>query len=362
MVYDTYTNQKLTFVSKNRMNYIRIARRIILGLIIILGICIVASSVGAVNIPLTDTIAITINKIIGIRIKSNWPEVSESILVNLRFPRIILAGVVGAALSISGAAYQGLFRNPLADPYLIGSASGAGLGAAIVFLTGLPLLAFGGGLLPIAAFIGSITAVTLAYIIGRRQGKVGITTLILAGVAVSSLAGAITSLLMIKSDPNLRPLMSWLLGGFSGSRWNDVFILLPYVFPPMIVLIFFSRALNILQLNDLHAQTLGINVNRTKTIILLCASLVTASAVAFSGVIGFVGLVGPHVVRLIWGSDYRHLVPMSAVLGAGFLILADLGARVIAIPTELPVGIITAFFGAPFFIYILKTNKKSQGS
>ena len=156
--------------------------------------------------------------------------------------------------------------------------------------------------------------------------------------------------------------MSWLLGGFSGSRWIDVFILLPYVFPPMIVLIFFSRALNILQLNDLHAQTLGVNVNRTKTIILLCASLVTASAVAFSGIIGFVGLVGPHVVRLIWGSDYRHLVPMSAVLGAGFLILADLGARVIAIPTELPVGIITAFFGAPFFIYILKTNKKSQVS
>ena len=127
-------------------------------------------------------------------------------------------------------------------------------------------------------------------------------------------------------------------------------------------MIFFSRALNILQLNDLHAQTLGVNVNRTKTIILVSASLVTASAVAFSGIIGFVGLVGPHVVRLIWGSDYRHLVPMSAVLGAGFLILADLGARVIAIPTELPVGIITAFFGAPFFIYILKTNKKSQGS
>ena len=234
------------------------------------------------------------------------------------------------------------------------------MGAAIVFLTGLPLLAFGGGLLPIAAFIGSITAVTLAYFIGRRKGKVGISTLILAGVAVSSLAGAITSLLMIKSDPNLRPLMSWLLGGFSGSRWVDVFILLPYVFPPMIVLILYSRVLNILQLNDLHAQTLGVNVNRTKTIILLSASLVTASAVAFSGVIGFVGLVGPHVVRLIWGSDYRHLVPMSAILGAGFLILADLGARVIAIPTELPVGIITAFFGAPFFIYILKTNKRSQ--
>ena len=239
MIYDTCTNQKLSYSNKNRMNYIRIVRRIVLGLIVILGICIVASSLGAVNIPLTDTLAIAINKLIGIRVKSNWPEVSESILVNLRFPRIILAGIVGAALSISGAAYQGLFRNPLADPYLIGSASGAGLGAAIVFLTGLPLLAFGGGLLPIAAFIGSITAVTLAYFIGRRKGKVGISTLILAGLAVSSLAGAITSLLMIKSDPNLRPLMSWVLGGFSGSRWVDVFILLPYVFPQMIVLILY---------------------------------------------------------------------------------------------------------------------------
>ena len=362
MVYDTYTNQKLTYNNKNRMNYIRIVRRIVLGLIAIFVIGTVASSVGAVNIPLMDTIAIAINKFIGIRVKSDWPEVSESILINLRFPRIILSGLVGASLSISGAAYQGLFRNPLADPYLIGAASGAGLGAAIVFLTGLPLLVFGGGLLPIAAFVGSITAVTLAYFIGRRRGQVGISTLILAGVAISSLAGAITSLLMIKSDPNLRPLLSWLLGGFSGSRWMDVFVLLPYVVPPMIVLVVYSRMLNILQLNDFHAQTLGVNVNRTKTIILVSASLITASAVAFSGVIGFVGLVGPHVVRLIWGSDYRHLVPMSAILGAGFLIVADLGARVIAIPTELPVGIITAFFGAPFFIYILKTNKRSQGN
>ena len=362
MVYDTYTNQKLTYNNKNRMNYIRIVRRIVLGLIAIFVIGTVASSVGAVNIPLTDTIAIAINKFIGIRVKSDWPEVSESILINLRFPRVILSGLVGASLSISGAAYQGLFRNPLADPYLIGAASGAGLGAAIVFLTGLPLLALGGGLLPIAAFVGSIAAVTLAYFIGRRRGQVGISTLILAGVAISSLAGAITSLLMIKSDPNLRPLMSWLLGGFSGSRWMDVFVLLPYVAPPMIVLVVYSRMLNILQLNDLHAQTLGVNVNRTKTIILVSASLITASAVAFSGVIGFVGLVGPHVVRLIWGSDYRHLVPMSAILGAGFLIVADLGARVIAIPTELPVGIITAFFGTPFFIYILKTNKRSQGN
>ena len=361
MIYDTCTKKKLAYNIKNRMSHTRIARRIILGLTIVLVIGIVASSVGAVNIPLTDTIAIVINKVIGIRVKSSWPEVSESILINLRFPRIILSGIVGAALSISGAAYQGLFRNPLADPYLIGSASGAGLGAAIVFLTGVPLLAFGSGLLPIAAFIGSITAVTLAYFIGRRQGQVGVSTLILAGVAISSLAGAITSLLMIKSDPNLRPLMSWLLGGFSGSRWVDVFVLLPYVVPPMVVLMFYSRVLNILQLNDLHAQTLGVNVNRTKTVVLLAASLVTASAVAFSGVIGFVGLVGPHIVRLIWGSDYRHLVPMSAIFGAGFLIVADLGARVIAIPAELPVGIITAFFGAPFFIYILKTNKRSKG-
>ncbi len=359
MVYDTF--KKLIYVNKNGVNQFQIFKRIFLGLLSVLIVGLVASSLGAVNIPISDTLAIVLNKIFGVYIKTTWPEVSENILINLRFPRVILAGIVGAALSISGAAYQGLFRNPLADPYLIGSASGAGLGAAIVFLTGLPLLAFGGGLLPIAAFVGSISAVTLAYLIGRRQGVLGVSTLILAGVAVSSLAGAITSLLMIKSDPNLRPLMSWLLGGFSGSRWIDVFILLPYILPPMFILILYSRTLNILQLSELHAQTLGVNINRTKTIVLLAASLVTASAVAFSGVIGFVGLVGPHVVRMIWGPDYRHLIPMSAILGAGFLIIADLGARVIAIPGELPVGIITAFFGAPFFIYVLRTNNRQQG-
>ena len=327
--------------------------RLALGLVAVVAVAVLAAGVGAVRIPLDSTLAIAIDRLPGISMGGDWPDSWETILWKLRFPRVVLAGMVGAALALSGAAYQGLFRNPLADPYLVGVASGAGLGATVVFLTGVPLFAAGGALLPIAAFVGAVAAVALAYVVAMRSDGLPLTTLILAGVAVSALAGAVTSLLMIRSDPSLRPLLSWLLGGFSGARWRQTALILPYMVPAVVVLLAYSRVLNVMQLGDFHARAAGVNVERTKIVLLATASLLTAAAVAFSGVIGFVGLVAPHVVRRLWGADHRFLMPMSALVGAGFLILADLGARTVVSPAELPVGIITAFFGAPFFLYLL---------
>jgi iron complex transport system permease protein len=323
------------------------------GVVAVSVIAVLAAGVGAVQIPLGTTVSIALDRLPGISIDGDWPASWETILWKLRFPRIVMAGIVGGVLALSGAAYQGLFRNPLADPYLVGVASGAGLGAALVFLTGLSVFAVGGGLLPIAAFSGAIVAVTVSYMVARRSDGLPLTTLILAGVAVAALAGAVTSLLMIRSDPSLRPLLAWLLGGFSGSRWTHAWLILPYVLPGVLILLAYARVLNVMQLGDDHARAAGVNVERTKIVLLAVASLLTAAAVAFSGIIGFVGLVAPHVVRRLWGADHRFLMPMSVLVGAGFLILADLGARTLASPAELPVGIITAFAGAPFFLFLL---------
>ncbi len=336
----------------------RVVVRLSVGAVAVVVIAVLAAAVGAVQIPLDTTVSIAIDRLPGVSVDGDWPANWETILWKLRFPRIVMAGIVGGVLAVSGSAYQGLFRNPLADPYLVGVASGAGLGAAVVFLTGFSLFAVGGGLLPIAAFAGALAAVTLAYLVARRSDGLPLTTLILAGVAVTALAGAVTSLLMIRSDPSLRPLLAWLLGGFSGSRWNHAWLILPYIVPGVIVLIAYARVLNVMQLGDDHARSAGVNVERTKIVLLGTASLLTAAAVAFSGVIGFVGLVAPHVVRRLWGADHRFLIPMSALVGAGFLILADLGARTLANPAELPVGIITAFAGAPFFLFLLTRRSR----
>ena len=327
--------------------------RLLIAAALVVAIAVLATGIGAVRIPLDATVGIAVNMVPGISIDGDWPQGWRTILEDLRLPRVVVAGLVGGMLAVSGAAYQGLFRNPLADPYLVGVASGAGLGAAAVFLTGISAFAVGSGLLPLAAFAGALCAVSIAYVVARKVDGLSLPTLILAGVAVSALAGAVTSFLMIRSDPDLRPLLSWLLGGFAGARWGHTWLLAVYAVPCLFVLLAYARVLNVLQLGDNHARAAGVNVERTKVALLAAASLLTAAAVAFSGVIGFVGLVAPHVVRRLWGPDHRFLMPMSALVGAGFLILADLGARTLASPSELPVGIVTAFIGAPFFIFLL---------
>ena len=332
--------------------------RLLMGLGVLALVAILAAGQGSVQMPPTTVAQILLNKLPFVDIASGWPDAWNTIIWKLRLPRIVLACIVGMALAMSGATYQGLFRNPLADPYLIGVASGAGLGAIVVLVTGVPLYFLGISLLPAAAFAGAIAAVTAAYIIARQAEGLPLTTLILAGVAIASLTSAVTSLIMLRSDPELRPVLSWLLGGFITAQWKQSLVILPYLVPGLLLVLSYGRILNVLQLDEEQARQLGVNVERTKLLLIAAATLSTAAAVSFSGLIGFVGLVAPHAVRLVWGSDYRFLLPMSALVGAAFLILADLVARTIVSPGELPVGVVTAFVGAPFFLYLLRRRKR----
>jgi len=332
-------------------------RRIALGLALFLVAAVVAAGVGSVAIPFPDVVEIVLARLPGVALSSDTPAAWDTILWDLRLPRVALAAIVGAALAMSGAAYQGLFKNPLADPYLVGVASGAGLGAVIVLLSGVPMFLAGVGLLPVAAFIGGVLAVTVAYTVARNSRGAPLTTLILAGVAIAALTGAVSSLLIIRSDPDLRPVFSWLMGSFISAEWSDSIIVLCYVVPSTAILLGFGRVLNVLQLNEEHAAMLGVQVEKVKLALIAAATLSTAAAVSFAGLIGFVGLVAPHAVRLVWGGDYRFLLPMSAIVGATFLVLADLAARTVVSPGELPVGLVTAFCGAPFFLYLLRRRK-----
>jgi iron complex transport system permease protein len=321
---------------------------------------LLASSVGSVAIPPSTLAKIVASRLPFVDIDSTWPASWEAIFWSIRLPRVALAGLIGMALAISGATYQGLFRNPLADPYLIGVAAGAGVGATIVLMTDVPTYFGGISVLPVAAFLGALVAVGLAYGIARRAGGLPLTTLILAGVAVAALANALISILMLRSNPDLRPLMSWLLGGFSRSQWQDVLVVLPYVAVGVLIMLAYGRTLNVLQLDEEEGKQLGVNVERAKLVLIAVASLTTAAAVSVSGLIAFVGLIAPHAVRLLWGYDYRSLLPMAAIFGAGFLIAADLLARTIGGSGELPVGIITAFCGAPFFLYLLRRSGRAS--
>ena len=331
--------------------------RLVVGMAVVLLVAVFAASVGSVRIPPLTVLHMLGSKLPLVDADPTWPDTWDTIVWQLRLPRILLAGLVGGALAISGAAFQGLFRNPLATPSLIGVSSGAGLGATIVLVTGVPLVFQGISLLPVAAFVGGIGAVTAAYTIARKSDGLPLASLILAGVAIAYLANAVSSMLLIRSDPDLRPVLSWLLGGFISAQWKHSSMLLPYLVPSVLVVLAYSRILNVLQLDEEHAQQLGVNVERTKLVLMGAATLATAAAVSFSGLIIFVGLVAPHTVRLVWGDDNRFLLPMAAIVGAGFLILADVVARTVASPAELPVGIVTAFCGAPFFLYLLRRRR-----
>ncbi|MFH1662463.1 MAG: iron chelate uptake ABC transporter family permease subunit [Chloroflexota bacterium] len=331
----------------------------IIGLLALLLLVIVfATSIGSVEIPFGTTSGILISRLPFVDITPSWEKTIESIVIDWRLPRVILAGLVGAALALAGATYQGLFRNPLADPYLIGVAQGAALGAVIGFLIPVSGVGMGIGLVPVLAFAGALLSVMVVYFIARVGKTVPVTTLILAGVALGALLGAIVAYLAITSGQMLHGIMFWLSGSFSLSQWSEVKIVLPVIVVGAIVILLFSRMLNIMQLDEEQAQQLGINVERLKIILLAAATMVTAAAVSFVGIIGFVGIIIPHAVRLIWGPDYRFLLPLSLVSGAIFLILADVLARTIVAPSEIPIGVITALCGAPFFLYLLRRRAK----
>jgi iron complex transport system permease protein len=291
---------------------------------------------------------------------SDLPEAYRTILFSLRLPHTALIALTGAALAGSGAAYQGLFRNPLADPYLIGVASGAGLGAVLAMSYQWPTTWLGLSAVPVAAFGGALLTVGLVYTLARSARAADTTTLILAGVAVGAFASAASSFLMLRSQGELRRAMAWLLGGAALSGWSPVLAALPYILLGAGLLLTAGHALNVLQFGEEQAQQLGLPVERTRLFIIAAASLTTAAAVAFSGIIGFVGLIVPHVVRLVWGSDYRRLIPLSILGGATLLLLADLLARVALAPQELPVGLITALAGAPFFLWVLRRAQQPE--
>ena len=287
-------------------------------------------------------------------------ELANTILWEIRLPRTILIALVGAALGGSGAAYQGLFRNPLADPYLIGIAAGAGLGAVLAMSIRWPYSFLGLMATPLAAFTGALLTVTIVYFLARIGQTTPITNLILAGVAVSSFATSLMSFLLLRSTAELRRAISWLLGGVSLAGWDVTLALIPYLLLGMTVLILHGYSLNLIQFGDDQAAQLGLDVRRTKIIVIGAASLITAAAVSFAGIIGFVGLVVPHIVRMWWGVDYRRIIPLSILGGASVLLVSDILARILIAPQELPVGIVTALAGAPFFLWVLR-RAKSQG-
>lgn len=325
-----------------------------LALAVLLGV-----AVGAVSIPLQAVAQLILARLWPAPFSSAYPETFSTILFEIRLPRVALMALTGSALAAAGAAYQGLFRNPLADPYLVGVASGAGLGATLIITWGRPLTALGLMAVPLGAFIGGVAAVALVLLIAQVGRAMPVTTMLLAGIAVGSFATAITTFWMLRSPEGLRRAINWLLGGYTGGGWEPVWIVLPYLLLGLASLQINARALNILQLDEEQAKQLGLNVERLKLMLVGAATLMTAAAVAFGGLIGFAGLVVPHILRLLAGPDYRRLIPLSVVGGAAFLIFADLIARTIFAPQELPVGVITALVGAPFFILLLRRLKRA---
>jgi len=325
---------------------------VVVGFIFSLGI-------GSVYVPADEIAKMLLIRIpfLADKILKDWSNANEAIVLYLRLPRVILAFMVGAQLSAAGAIYQGVFRNPMADPYIIGASSGASLGASVGILFFPTLKIFGIGSTPLFAFIGSAGTVILVYSLASIGGRTYSFTLLLSGVAVSSFMSAIVSFFMYFNDNKLHQIYLWLMGSFSSQGWNEIYINLPYAIVGFLMAYWNLRYLNILQLGEETAFFTGVDTEKLKKITLSAAALLTASAVAVSGVIGFVGLIIPHITRMIAGPDYRQLFPLSSLIGGLYLMMADTVSRVIIAPTELPVGVLTALFGGPFFIYLLFQKK-----
>ncbi len=320
---------------------------------------VMSVSIGPTSISPRGVLLETVDAILPGDFDSGLTEREVSIVRVLRLPRVVLGLLVGAALATSGATFQGVFRNPLADPYLLGVASGGGLGATIAFVYDL---GDGRGFLDmvqVLAFVGALTAVGMTWAMGVLGDRTrAATSLILAGVAVASFFTAIQTFLQQAFTEDIREVYTWFLGGLSTSGWAEVSQLLPFAIICIVLLVASSRTLDVLAVGDEEATMLGMSVGRTRVALAVLASLLTAAAVAVSGLIAFVGLIVPHAVRLVFGSSYRVIVPLSVAVGAGFLTLCDLFARTALTPAELPIGVVTAFFGAPFFIVILRTANK----
>lgn len=302
-----------------------------------------------------------VNRLPLISFDTGVTETEWAIVWKIRMPRVLLGGLVGGMLSIAGASYQGVFRNPLVDPYLLGSAAGAGLGATIALTIGRGVTSsWPIDPVPTVAFVFALATVMVTYTVGAAFGgsRSGVT-LVLAGVAVVSFVTAIQTFILQRNLDLVREVFQWILGRLSGAGWDDIRLVTPYIVISSIVLMLHRRHLDVFRVGDDEAATLGVSVGRTRFAIVVAATLGTAAAVSVSGLIGFVGLVVPHVVRLIAGAGHKRLLPLSLMGGAAFLILADIPGRMLTSPAETPIGVVTAFIGAPFFIYLLRTRKIS---
>jgi len=322
---------------------------IVLALALILGV-----GLGTVTIPPGETLGILGRRILGLPIAQTWPASTEAIVMDLRLPRVLAAMAVGLGLAVAGATFQGLLRNPLADPYVLGTASGAALGAAIGVLIPVRFVILEFGLLHGLAFVGALIAVYVVYRLSRVGGLTPMTSLLLTGYAVGSLLAAGLAMAMYVSGANLRQIFFYLLGSLAGVSWGQLAVAAPIVLVTSAVILMRARSLDGFLLGEQAAAHLGVDVRRERALLLGLAALLTAASVTIAGLIGFVGLVVPHVVRLAVGPGARSVLPLAALFGAGLLTFADLGARLFG---EIPVGVVTALVGAPFFLFLLRTTR-----
>lgn len=323
------------------------------------GALLVGVGHGAVALSPAEVLAILLRKA-GIVLPVDYTSQQEAVLWAIRLPRVVMGALVGAGLAVSGAALQGIFRNPLADPGLIGVSSGAAFGVALVIVTGLS--AAGLFTLPLAAFAGGLLTSIGIYRFSRRSGRTEVTTLILAGIALNALLGALVSFLIyLANDPQLRSIVFWMMGSLGGSLWRFVALVAPATVVAVLLLIRLATPLNLLVLGEAEARHLGVDTERVRIIAIALAALATGTVVAFNGIIGFVGLIVPHLLRLLVGPDHRVLLPANAIGGAAVVVGADLLARTVVSPTELPLGIVMAFAGAPMFLYLIERTRRHHG-
>lgn len=333
----------------------------LLAAVFLIAALLLGISIGTFSIPILSIIKILGAEVFPFLSFGQVDPMHVNIVLNIRLPRVILAGLVGAALAVAGAAFQGLLRNPLADPYTLGVSSGASVGAVITIFFQVSLPFIGSFTLPLLSIGCAFLTIFLVLWFARKVDRtMKVETIILTGVIFSSFLGAFISLMIALTGDELREIISWLLGSVSMRGWDYIKIILPFFFLGTVILIFNGRELNAMSFGEERAQHLGVHVQKRKLLVLIAGSILTGSAVAVSGTVGFVGLVIPHLTRALWGPDHRHLLPLSILIGSGFLILADLVSRTIISPLELPIGVITAIIGAPAFAFILmkKSRKK----
>ncbi|MCP1425363.1 iron complex transport system permease protein [Paenibacillus xylanexedens] len=332
------------------------------GMVLLVLTVLICTGIGSVALPIRDIAGILIHKIpwVGDWITPDWNKAAEQIIWKVRFPRVLLAVLVGASLAIAGTGFQGVLRNPLADPFTLGVSSGASVGAAFLIFFGLQYALIGIWTLPLVAFLTGVITLWFVMALAREGRKIPTHSLILAGVVMQSFLGAVVSFLSTMSKQTINEIIYWTMGSLALRGWSYTAILFPYFLLGLVFLWSRARSLNVLALGERQAAHIGIGVDRLKLSVLAVGTLLTAGAVSVSGVIGFVGLVIPHMLRLLVGPDYRLLVPLSAIGGATFMVWADTIARSLLAPTEIPLGVVTAFVGAPFFAYLLNRNKKLQ--